>query len=310
MMKDASTDLGRQIDTAMKLLSLSAKVGLLVGGGSIVGYLLMNGHYPQGVSLGDGLLFLVSAFSFGIVCLYFSVSITAVGILLSPILAPAVKLAVRVVNRFREQKIASPVTQQKIGFPAVFFGICGLAIIYFLARRSLVDHLPLIVLPVFQCIMYSALVEQNEKMRQAKLQAEPQPEPAPQDNKPSLDLHHLRKSRAILAGIILVVPILMGGVTSDLLQLAMSFAKIRIDHATILVKAPYANLLPNPKESKIDNFKTFEKATVIFRGVGNTTLIEMRTPDTATRLEIPNDSIIIERTAKIAPDAKIAEGNL
>ncbi|MBV4458500.1 hypothetical protein KVG96_11100 [Pseudomonas sp. COR58] len=305
-MKDASTDLGRQIDTAMKLLSLSAKVGLLVGGGSIVGYLLMNGHYPQGVSLGDGLLFLVSAFSFGIVCLYFSISITAVGILLSPILAPAVRLAVRVVNVFREQKIASPVTRQKIGFPAVFFGFCGLAIIYFLARRSLIDHLPLIVLPLFQCIMYAALVEQNEKMRLAKLQAEPDP----QENQPSPDLHHLRKSRAILAGIILVVPILMGGVTSDLLQLAMTFAKIRIDHATILVKAPYSNLLPNPKESKIDNFKTFEKATVIFRGVGNTTLIEMRTPDTATRLEIPNDSIIIERTAKIAPDAKIAEGNL
>ncbi|WP_085583755.1 MULTISPECIES: hypothetical protein [unclassified Pseudomonas] len=302
-MKDASTDLGKQIDTAMKLLSLSAKVGLLVGGGSIVGYLLMNGHYPQGVSLGDGLLFLVSAFSFGIVCLYFSISITAVGILLSPILAPAVRLAVRVVNRFKEQKIASPVTQQKIGFPAVFFGICGLAIIYLLARRSLIDHLPLIVLPVFQYVMYAALVEQNEKMRLAKLQAESDPQE-------TTDLHPIRKSRAILAGIILIVPILMGGVTSDLLQLAMSFAKIRIDHATILVKAPYANLLPNPKESKIDNFKTFEKATVIFRGVGNTTLIEMRTPDTATRLEIPNDSIIIERTAKIAPDAKIAEGNL
>ncbi|WP_085633458.1 hypothetical protein [Pseudomonas sp. R16(2017)] len=301
-MKDASTDLGKQIDTAMKLLSLSAKVGLLVGGGSIVGYLLMNGHYPQGVSLGDGLLFLVSAFSFGIVCLYFSISITAVGILLSPILAPAVRLAVRVVNRFKEQKITSPVTQQKIGFPAVFFGICGLAIIYFLARRSLIDHLPLIVLPVFQCVMYAALVEQNEKMRLAKLQAESDPQE-------TTDLHPIRKSRAILAGIILIVPILMGGVTSDLLQLAMSFAKIRIDHATILVKAPYANLLPNPKESKIDNFKTFEKATVIFRGVGNTTLIEMRTPDTATRLEIPNDSIIIERTAKIAPDAKIAEVN-
>ncbi|WP_085640753.1 MULTISPECIES: hypothetical protein [unclassified Pseudomonas] len=302
-MKDASTDLGKQIDTAMKLLSLSAKVGLLVGGGSIVGYLLMNGHYPQGVSLGDGLLFLVSAFSFGIVCLYFSISITAVGILLSPILAPAVRLGVRVVNRFKEQKIASPVTQQKIGFPAVFFGICGLAIIYLLARRSLIDHLPLIVLPVFQCVMYAALVEQNEKMRLAKLRAESDPQE-------TTDLHPIRKSRAILAGIILIVPILMGGVTSDLLQLAMSFAKIRIDHATILVKAPYANLLPNPKESKIDNFKTFEKATVIFRGVGNTTLIEMRTPDTATRLEIPNDSIIIERTANIAPDAKIAEGNL
>jgi hypothetical protein len=90
----------------------------------------------------------------------------------------------------------------------------------------------------------------------------------------------------------------MGGVTSDLLQAAMRFAQIRIERATILVKPPYANLLPAPKDSPLENYKRFENATVIFRGVGNSTLIEMRTEETAIRLEIPNDSIIIERRVK------------
>ncbi|BBP59704.1 hypothetical protein PHLH4_32940 [Pseudomonas sp. St316] len=91
--------------------------------------------------------------------------------------------------------------------------------------------------------------------------------------------------------------------TSDLLQAAMSLAQIRIERATILVKPPYANLLPAPKDSPLENYKKFENATVIFRGVGNSTLIEMHSEETAIRLEIPNDSIIIERRVK--PSAKM-----
>ncbi|XVN20199.1 hypothetical protein QZH46_09980 [Pseudomonas corrugata] len=103
----------------------------------------------------------------------------------------------------------------------------------------------------------------------------------------------------MIAGLIILTPILMGGVTSDLLQTAMSLAKIRIERATILVKPPYANLLPDPKDSPLQDYKVFENATVVFRGVGNSTLIEMRTADTAIRLEIPNDSIIIERKTRL-----------
>jgi hypothetical protein len=38
--------------------------------------------------------------------------------------------------------------------------------------------------------------------------------------------------------------------------------------------------------------------------VGNSTLIEMRTADTAIRLEIPNDSIIIERKTRLITQPK------
>lgn len=91
MMREATTGLEKQIEIATKLLSLSAKIGLLIGGTCIVSYLLSNGHYPQGVSVGDSLLFLVTAFCFGLVCVYFSVSVTAVGILLSPFFIPVLR---------------------------------------------------------------------------------------------------------------------------------------------------------------------------------------------------------------------------
>lgn len=75
MMREATTGLEKQIEIAAKLLSLSAKIGLLIGGTCIVSYLLSNGHYPQGVSVGDSLLFLVTAFCFGLVCIYFSAAV-------------------------------------------------------------------------------------------------------------------------------------------------------------------------------------------------------------------------------------------
>ncbi|MCO8311743.1 hypothetical protein [Pseudomonas mandelii] len=298
-MTNTQTELEKQIDIITKLLSLSAKIGLLTGGGAIVSYLLINGHYPQGVSIGDGLLFLVAAFCFGIVCLYFSVSITAAGILLSPILIPAIN-SIAWARKKLDIKNSDPAfTLQKINFPSVFFGACGIATIYFLARRNFVEHMPLILLPVFQYIMYSAFAEQSNKIMSAQPQPRTSIVPVPQESETQFNLKKIRKNRVMLAGIILIVPIFMGGVTSDLLKVAMNLAKIRIENTTILVKTPYSNLLPSPKDSKVENFKAFEGATVIFRGVGNSTLIEMRSADTATRLEIPNDSIIIQRTAKI-----------
>ncbi|MNF10704.1 hypothetical protein D3C80_2117320 [compost metagenome] len=69
------------------------------------------------------------------------------------------------------------------------------------------------------------------------------------------------------------------------------------------MKPPYANLLPTPKDSPLEDYKRFENATVIFRGVGISTLIEMHSEGTAIRLEIPNDSIIVERRVK--PVAKV-----
>ncbi|WP_122565705.1 hypothetical protein [Pseudomonas viridiflava] len=294
MMQEATTGLEKQIDVATKLLSLCAKIGLLIGGTCIVSYLLGNGHYPQGVSIGDSMLFLVAAFCFGLVCVYFSVSVTAAGVLLSPFFIPALRGFAWLHGKVTRKKTILEFKRPKITFLSVFFGICGAVTIYLLTRRSPLEHIPLILLPVFQYIVYSAYLEQNKKIKAALEVGGSEHH----EHKPHAEMKPLKKTRAMIVCVILLTPLLMGGVTSDLLQAAMRFAQIRIERATILVKPPYANLLPAPKDSPLENYKRFENATVIFRGVGNSTLIEMRTEETAIRLEIPNDSIIIERRVK------------
>ncbi|MDU9025113.1 hypothetical protein LOY64_14090 [Pseudomonas corrugata] len=303
-MREATSELEKQLDLATKLLSLAAKVGLLTGGTCIVSYLLGNGHYPQGLSIGDSLLFLVAAFCFGVICLYFSASVTAAGVLLAPLFVPVLRFLIWLTTIFRTEKSKPELKLQKITLLTVLFGICGVVTIYFLARKNPIEHIPLILLPIFQYIVYSAFLNQNRKINTAY---QPTPEIAgtePFDKAPRVDVKPMKRLRAMIAGLIILTPILMGGVTSDLLQTAMSLAKIRIERATILVKPPYANLLPDPKDSPLQDYKVFENATVVFRGVGNSTLIEMRTADTAIRLEIPNDSIIIERKTRLITQPK------
>ncbi|WP_024619009.1 MULTISPECIES: hypothetical protein [Pseudomonas] len=303
MMREATTGLEKQIEIATKLLSLSAKIGLLIGGTCIVSYLLSNGHFPQGVSVGDSLLFLVTAFCFGLVCVYFSVSVTAVGILLSPLFIPVLRGFVWLHGKITDKKPILEFKRPKITFLSVFFGICGAATIYFLTHKSPLEHIQLILLPIFQFIVYSAYLEQNKKISAAQPSAPEIVDSEHPEQNPHAEMKPLKRTRLVIAGVILLTPLLMGGVTSDLLQAAMSFAQIRIERATILVKPPYANLLPTPKDSPLEDYKRFENATVIFRGVGISTLIEMHSEGTAIRLEIPNDSIIVERRVK--PVAKV-----
>ncbi|NUT87633.1 hypothetical protein HNO91_14455 [Pseudomonas corrugata] len=308
-MREATSELEKQIDLATKLLSLAAKVGLLTGGTCIVSYLLGNGHYPQGVSIGDSLLFLVAAFCFGVICLYFSVSVTAAGVLLAPMFVPVLRFLIWVTTIFRAEKSKAELKLQKITFLTVFFGICGVLTIYFLARKNPLEHIPLVLLPIFQYVVYSAFLQQNNKIKAAY---GPPPKIADTESSETdarVDVKPMKRLRAMIAGLLILTPILMGGVTSDLLQTAMSLAKIRIERATILVKPPYANLLPAPQDSPLQDYKTFENATVVFRGVGNSTLIEMRTADTAIRLEIPNDSIIIERNTRLITQPKPETGD-
>jgi hypothetical protein len=75
------------------------------------------------------------------------------------------------------------------------------------------------------------------------------------DQNTHAEMKPLKRTRAVIAGVILLRTLLMGGVTSDLLQATMRFTQIRIERATILVEPPYANLLPAPKDFPLENYE-------------------------------------------------------
>lgn len=95
------------------------------------------------------------------------------------------------------------------------------------------------------------------------------------------------------------MPMLVGGVSGQLLDAAMRAANVRIEKSTIYVKEPYSSLLPKSLISKSQiapkEYMAFDGLVVLFKGFGKTTVISFADGVTARKLEIPNDQLIIEK---------------
>jgi len=65
-----------------KLFSIVIKTCLALGCSLVVSYLVRIGYFPQGLSLGDGLLFLMVAIPFGVFYALFLYSILSLGVAL------------------------------------------------------------------------------------------------------------------------------------------------------------------------------------------------------------------------------------
>lgn len=254
----------------------------------------MNGHYPQGVSIGDGLLFLITALCFGFVYLIFTALLTATGILFSPILKLLLNLWIRL-STTRKKKIVKPAIKlEPITFFSAVLGLFGILFIFLLGHKSPMEHAPLALLPIALYMIYSGYTDTVNKIRILERSAKTFTLEGQNFNN---ELDGFKQQRIIVGTLLIAIPLIVGGVTTDLLTKSMQLAKIRIENATVYVKSPYSSLLPNPLDSKLNEFKKFEHVTIAFRGVGNTTLIETFNEDTYTKLEIPNESIIIESKA-------------
>lgn len=78
----------------------------------------------------------------------------------------------------------------------------------------------------------------------------------------------------------------------------MRFGRIRIEHPTIYVKAPYALMLPKslvPQEhAGLADYTRFDGTVVLFNGFGKNTVISFPDAGSVRKLRIPNEYIIIE----------------
>ncbi len=281
----------KSIDFLTKTITLTSKIGLIIGGGCIIFYSLINGHYPQGVSIGDGLLFLITALCFGFVYLVFTASLTATGILFSPILKMLLKLGLRLSKSQKNKSLKPALKLEPITFFSGFLGLFGIFFIIILGHKSPIEHAPLALLPLALYMVYSGYTDTTNKIKKLERSAKTFTLAGQNFNN---ELDGLKQQRLIIGALLIAIPLIVGGVTTDLLKKSMQLAKIRIENATIYVKSPFSNILPNPLDSKLSDFKKFEHVTITFRGVGSTTLVEASDEDTYIKLEIPNDSIIIE----------------
>ncbi|MFM5463735.1 hypothetical protein ACET66_06555 [Aeromonas simiae] len=291
--------LEKNIESVSKIATTASKFGILIGGICVITYSLRINHFPQDLSVGDGLLFLMAAACFGVIYVFFTASLVSLGIAISPAIRVVINIFVWGVNLFHKRKAEPAYTLAPFQLPAVLFALFSVVIILALGRKDSTAYWNLPMLSVGLYLFYSVYISSGNKLNKIETVKNTILHTNEKENIVQLgDPEKLRQVQLFSLSIILVLPLLIGGVSGQLLDAAMRAANVRVEKPIIYVKEPYSSLLPKALTLKNRNapkgYTTFDGTVVLFKGFGKTTVISFPDSTVTRKLEIPNNKLIIE----------------
>jgi len=290
--------IGKTVEGLLKALTFASKIGILAGGICVLGYSLRIGHFPQGLTIGDGLLFMLAAACFGIVYALFVASLVSLGVVMSPV----IKLLTKIYMWSYKYRKARPPSQvydfAKFSLPYLIFAIFAFFFILGLGSHDANAYWNLPLLAIAMYFFYSGFLSAGEKIRNLEISQNSLVKIDKQGDLPVTKIQQLRKAQMLSLALILIMPMLLGGVTGQLLDGAMRQAHIRIESAAIFVKEPYASLIPAVKKSKtqplVMQYVKFDEILILSKGIGNMTVLYLPDGKSEKRLEVPNDQLIVD----------------
>lgn len=280
------------------LLTLAFKLGVLVGGTCLLFYCYRLDYFPVGLSLGDGFLFIILAISFGFIYGTFVAILTSLGLCLVPALIPFQRLVYFFKAHFSKRPLKEPLAIALPNISAIILGLCG---IVFIASVYKMDTSLLWSLPATAFllgVLFSTYQEASRKLSTIVAEEGIKIQPA-STNLSSIpfDKNLVQSARTISLVALFVTPLLVGGASGILLEGGMRFANIKKGPSYVMIRAPYNSFVPSEFQSKLSpsapDFTTFEGIDVMFYGLGQRTVIEYKTNNSAHHLEIPNEYIIV-----------------
>lgn len=301
-MKTVISSLESTTESFLKLISSALKFSIGLGSACVILYALRIGHFPQGLTLGDGLLFLLAACCFGAVYILFVVCLISLGIFLSFLIRPLLIFIVEFVQKKRtgqHKKITLELVRFHWG--SVPFALAALLLIFGFGRRDIVAYWNLPMLSIALYVFYSIAKTAGAKYRSHERLLNTMIE-LPEKDALRRSGHAEKEKNAYLIsiGMVMLTPLAVGGVSGQLIDGAMRLAQIRIENATIYIKAPYNTLMPSgliAKEVKTpEKYTAYSGVTAQFRGFGNSTVIAFLDEKVKRQLDIPNDHIILEKS--------------
>lgn len=295
----STSSLEKNIESVLKIATTASKLGVLVGSICVISYSLRINHFPQDLSVGDGLLFLMAAACFGVIYVFFIASLISLGITLSPVIRIVFQIFVWGLNLFRKRKAEPTHTFAPFEWLAVLFALFSVVIILALGSQDSTAYWNLPVLSVGLYLFYSVYVSSGSKIKEIEMLKNTVLYTNEKENIIQLgDPEKLRREQLLSLSTILVLPLLIGGVSGQLLDAAMRASHVRVEKPIIYVKEPHSSLLPEALISKGRNapkdYTAFDGTVVLFKGFGKTTVVSFSDDNIARNLEIPNDQIIIE----------------
>lgn len=243
----------QQLERAVAVGAALAKVGIFVGGSGLILYSLHIGRFPQGLTVGDGLLLIMVAGCVGVL----------LGSLIGGLigLGGAVTAPLRWVARFLKKR--NPWIQQKLSAPhmpfpgesviSIGFALAGAMWIYVLSVHGIARWWELLLLSIglyFFYAIYRFAGSQLAVRKQLGLWS-----PVPQsarggERRSTAELRQIRTQLPPLIAMATVLVISMNGTGWLLLDIAMTLSHVRSERSLVYLKAPYRDLMPAGLEAK------------------------------------------------------------
>ncbi|WP_110946610.1 hypothetical protein [Pseudomonas bohemica] len=298
-MKARITSLETTLDTLTKLATGAIKFSVCLGSICVIFYALRVGHFPQGLALADGLLFVVAAACFGFIYTAFAGSMLALGMCFSIALRPLFYRAVRAVAKVQGTEIPLRNELARFSWPSIFPAALGGLFIFLLGRRAPAAYVHLPLLAVALYLFYSMARAAGTAYR-GQQQTDAATGVPTQGNGAACDDPNEHKFAFLFFSIsVFFAALVLGGVTGQLVDGSMRLAQVRVENAVVHIKAPYAALLPNtllaPDQRSSDGYAVFRNVTILFRGFGTTTTIGFKEAGRSRQLDLPNEDLIIVR---------------
>lgn len=289
------------VDDISKIATSVTKLGIFIGAACILAYCISIGFFPQDLTLGDGLLFLMAACCFGAFYALLIFTLICLGICIVFILSKPIRFIGRKFNIQITSK--EPVHEfAKFNFACILPAIFGVILIFGLGKQNRMPYVEygiLLLQALLLYVMYSLFQSCGKKLKKISeirnsLLDSPHKEKIADLGDPS----QLRAVRLLAAGMIVFSPLLLGQIGAPVLAGAMRFAKIRIEQPAVYLKPPYSLMLPNELRDKAEptlgEYARFDGIKVLFSGFGKTTVIAFPDHSIERSLKIPNDQIIVE----------------
>lgn len=302
-MKTLISSLESTIENFIKLATGIFKLSISLGSICVVMYALKIGHFPQGLALGDGLLFLIAAACFGFVYVMFAICMGSIGIFFSPVIRWVIHSLAWIVCKLTKSQKDIKYQLAPFHWASIPFAGIGGLLIFWMGKRDPVAYMNLPLLPIAIYLFYSiarsagADYRREDRLARATI-VTTESERRAHANR--ADGH--KTAYYVSTSTLIFLPLLFGGVTGQLADGAMRLAQVRVEKAVIYVKAPFSTLLPaelNAADIRApEDYKAFRDVTVLFQGFGTTTAIGFKDNDRSRQVDLPNESLIVEKEQK------------
>ncbi len=167
-MKAALSPFESVTDSLMKMAAAGLKFSIALGSACVILYCIRIGHFPQGLALGDGLLFLLAAGCFGFLYAFFTASLIGLGSCLSPLTNQVLKFFSWATTRIRRKNIKPLYEIEPFKWSSTPFAALSIVMIIVLGGNDYSVYVKLSAVAVMLHMLYSVAIEANKELRTAQ----------------------------------------------------------------------------------------------------------------------------------------------